>query len=746
MYRPTRNIGGALLAIIAVCGCEGTPIPVQQSTAIEQTAGIILVRTQSAFEDAVRAAEPGDRIVLADGVWRDFDALFYAEGTTEAPIQLVAETPGQVIFSGRSSLRIAGRNLVVSGLVFKDGYTPRSEVISFKKDNETLAFNTRVTNTVIDGYSNPDRTQRDLWVGLYGRNNVFDHNHLVGKQNAGPTLAVRLNAEESQQNGHRIAFNYFGPRPVFGSNGGETLRVGTSHFSLTESRTVVENNFFDRCSGEVEIVSSKSGGNIFRGNTFFASRGTLTLRHGNGTLIENNLFDGNGAPYTGGVRVINGDQTVRNNYFKNLTGNRFSGALVVMNGVPNSPINRYHQVDGAVIENNTFDNVAAIELGEGSDAERTAVPINSTFRQNLVVGRNGANPFNLYDDMSGIDFSDNLAASGTPVELRNGFDVRADLVQSDADGQIGEINNSGAAGEFGVDRDETGVAWYPKASSASPFDHGREIFLRPGTDVLSAALKGARAGDHYILAPGQYHESKLITLDVAITLRASREEMPMLSFERPSLFVLTGNGSLALDGLSVTGAAAPDGKGNSLVSTRSVNGSGNHLLSLNNVRIVDFDVNRNFSVVSAQKGSFFDRIDVTNSLFRNVTGTVFKLDQETDDYGIYNSEYLTITDSTFENIVGPVASVYRGGTDESTFGPHVDVSGSSFVNVGGQSVPLMVLHGIQKGSFVDNEVSGALPLAVTFTTGLPTFRMAGNIVDEAVWDEFLTLTDLRNRK
>jgi hypothetical protein len=53
-------------------------------------------------------------------------------------------------------------------------------------------------------------------------------------------------------------------------------------------------------------------------------------------------------------------QTIRNNHLSGLTGERFSGALVVMNGVPDSPINRYHQVDGAVIENNVFDDVRKI--------------------------------------------------------------------------------------------------------------------------------------------------------------------------------------------------------------------------------------------------------------------------------------------------------------------------------------------------------------------------------------------------
>lgn len=700
MYNTSWKISGVLLAVISFTACQNTFSEAPIGLVSGPESGAVQVDSPEAFERAVQKAQPGATIVLANGVWMDFDALFHAEGTLEAPIRLVAETPGQVILSGQSSLRLAGEHLIVSGLVFKNGYTPRSEVISFRKDSETLAFSSRVTDIVIDGYSNPDRRQRDLWVGMYGKKNVFDHNHLAGKQNAGPTLAVRLNTKESQENDHRIAYNYFGPRPVFGSNGGETLRVGTSHFSLTDSRTIVENNFFDRCSGEVEIVSSKSGGNVFRGNTFYASRGTLTLRHGNGTLIESNLFDGNGAPYTGGVRVINGDQTVRNNYFKDLTGNRFSGALVVMNGVPNSPINRYHQVDGATIEGNTFDNVAAIELGEGSDAERTAVPINSVFQRNLIVGRHDNSPFNLYDDMSGIIFSDNLSAMVPPHEIASGVQVTAELVRVPDDNKIATVNDVGAFGKFGVARGDTGADWYPKASDGSPFEGGRKISLQPGADVLSAALSSARRGDHFVLASGRYHESKQIVLDVPVTIVAAEGDSPVLSFERPSLFVLTGDGGLALDGLRITGESAPDGKGNSVISTSAVSGSGNHLLSLKNVRVEALDVNGGFSVVSAAKGSFFDRIDIAKSHIEGVSGTVFKLDQETDDYGIYNSEFLTIVDSYFESVGGSIVSVYRGGSDESTFGPHIDVSGSKFTDVGMGGRPLWCCTASKKVSLL----------------------------------------------
>lgn len=733
MRKFTTYIGIIAVAGFALCSCGPAPDSGAPNATVEDAEGNILVESEEAFRSAVEAAEPGDRIVLANGVWEDFDALFHAEGTEAAPIHLIAETPGEVILSGQSSLRLAGHHLIVSGLVFRDGYTSRSEVISFRKDEETLAYNSQVTNTVIDGYSNPKRSQRDLWVGMYGRNNTFNNNHLSGKQNAGPVFAVRLNTEESQQNDHRIANNYFGPRAVFGSNGGETMRIGTSHFSLTESRTVVENNYFDRCSGEVEIISNKSGSNVFRGNTFYASRGTLTLRHGNGTIVEDNLFDGAGAPYTGGVRVINARQTIRGNYFKDLTGNRFSGALVIMNGVPNSPINRYHQVDGAVVEGNVFSNVAAIELGEGSDAERTAIPINSAFRDNVVIGRDGKGPFSLYDDMSQIAFSGNQAAEGLPESLASGFDVSSGLTAP-------TIENKGVA------RDATGVAWYPKAAEGSPFGQGKEIILEPGVDILSGALSNLEPGDTLILKDGRYHESKIIELPVPVTIRGAQGAGATISFERPHLFVLTGDGALELEGIKVTGETAPDGSGNSFISTSSSQGSGNHLLMLRDMRFVDFDVNRGFSVVTASKGSFFDRIDVIDSEFEDISGTVFKLDEETDDYGIYNAEYLAITGSKFERIGGSVAAVYRGGRDESTFGPHVDVSGSSFDAVGRAISPLMVLHGIQNGSFTNNTLNDAQPLSVTYTTGLPIFAVDGNTVDGSAGDKVVNTTDLRNRK
>ena len=78
---------------------------------------------------------------MANGRWENFEILFTGEGTKDEPIRLRGETPGEVILTGQSNLRLAGEYLEVSGLVFKDGHTPTQEVIAFRQDKDRLANN-----------------------------------------------------------------------------------------------------------------------------------------------------------------------------------------------------------------------------------------------------------------------------------------------------------------------------------------------------------------------------------------------------------------------------------------------------------------------------------------------------------------------------------------------------------------------------------------------------------------------------
>lgn len=683
----------------------------------------ILVSTQQQYKEAVDAAQSGDAIVLADGEWRDFEILFTGEGTAEEPITLRAETNGKVFITGQSNLRLAGKHLVVSGLVFKDGYSPTNAVIAFRRSKGELASHSRITEVVIDHFNNPERFETDFWVLIYGKYNRFDHNHLESKSNQGVTLAVKLDSDESQENHHRIDHNYFGPRPMLGSNGGETIRIGTSHYSMSDSLTTVEYNYFDRCNGEVEIISSKSGGNVFRGNLFFESRGTLTLRHGNNNVIEKNVFLGNRIDHTGGIRVINKGQVVRNNYMQGLTGHRFGGALVVMNGVPNSPINRYHQVDDARIENNSIIDSDHIELAAGSDAERSAPPVNSIFRANLVYNADGSKNIAVHDDISGIAFSDN--SMHEDIELAkadNGllYPVDPDLADIGAKKGLSVLKRS-----------ETGPSWYPKPGYADRFDTGVTHEIGPGLDTLVDGVNAAESGDIVVLAEGDYLVSRTIKLQKPVTVRGNGNAR--IEFERTALFEIADGGSLKLDGVTISGKSAPDSAGNTAIRTSRYSMLGNYSLVVENSVVEDLDTNHSFNFFTVAKHTFADRIDIRGSVFRNITGAILPLNRELDDLGIYNGEYITILGSRFENIGGAVADIYRGGTDESTFGPHFLMSSSVVVATGNdkrnKSQASVRLHGVQATDIHDNEFVDSSPVRIIETVGEPVTKVGDNRFD-----------------
>ena len=57
---------------------------------------------------AIKIAQPGDNIVMANGVWRDAEIKFVAKGEKGKPITLLAETSGKVTLEGQSCLKLGG--------------------------------------------------------------------------------------------------------------------------------------------------------------------------------------------------------------------------------------------------------------------------------------------------------------------------------------------------------------------------------------------------------------------------------------------------------------------------------------------------------------------------------------------------------------------------------------------------------------------------------------------------------------
>ncbi len=688
-----------------------------------------LVRNQQEYAGAVRALRPGDTLVLADGTWPDFQIVLTGKGAPGRPITLTAQTPGGVTLTGQSNLRMAGEHLVVSNLVFRNGWSPTGEVVSFRRSRTERANNSRVTGVVIDHFNLPDRSQSDHWVAMYGQGNRFDHNHVVGKTNAGATLVVVRDAEQGLDNRHRIDHNYFGPRPNLGSNGGETIRVGTSHESMSDSHTVVENNWFEGCNGEVEIVSNKSGGNIYRGNVFYRSRGALVLRHGDGNLVEDNVFLGGNEPHTGGIRVINRRQTVRNNYLEGLAGNGFASALTVMYGVPNSPANRYVQVDRAVIENNTFVNPRSIFLGAGMDQERSAAPINSRMSRNLIVNDDGHDPLRKLGDLTGIASVGNVQSPKKSIGFPDGVEARkVEMIRGDT-GLLMPVGVEGVGARRDlrpIARDEVGVAWYPKHKSVPAFDSGKSQVVSPGEDTLTSAFAAANAGDRLTLEAGDYLVNQVLLLDRLLTVEGPAKGDAVIMFSRSTLFDIAAGGSLKLSRLTLSGEAAPDEVGNAVIRARPGSGAANYLLILQDIRATNLNINRGFDVVSAGKGTLADLIALHRVTVEDVSGAVISAAAETDDRGTYNAELIEIEDSIFRGAAGPAVDLYRGGTDESTFGPKLRIAGSSFERVGRNSHASVRLRGVQRAELIGNRFIDSAGVRFTHSVGEPVLIAVRN--------------------
>ncbi|MGB2866849.1 MAG: chondroitinase-B domain-containing protein [Bacteroidota bacterium] len=341
------------------------------------------VTTPTAFSQRVPLLQPGDTITLAAGVWNNAQLNFAGSGTLLSPILMRAESQGGVVFSGSSYLRIGGNYLVVDGFVFENGSSPSGAVIEFRTSGGTGSTYCRLTNTKIKSYNPGDSTLDYKWVSLYGSYNRVDHCWFEGKTHSGTTLVVWLSA---QPNYHRIDHNYFGPRPNLGFNGGETIRVGTSDWSMYDSYTTVEYNLFERCDGEIEIISNKSCENVYRYNVFLDNKATLTLRHGNRCSVYGNFFFAHRLSSSGGIRIIGEDHKVFNNYIEGTTGDDFRSGISLVDGIPNSALNGYFQVKRAIVVFNTLvNNTKSITVGAGKSATNTLPPLDCTIANNVVV-------------------------------------------------------------------------------------------------------------------------------------------------------------------------------------------------------------------------------------------------------------------------------------------------------------------------------------------------------------------------
>ncbi|WP_299781615.1 chondroitinase-B domain-containing protein [uncultured Formosa sp.] len=664
-----------------------------------------IVKNAQELDLAIKKSNPGDHIVMANGVWSDVVIKFKGIGTKAQPIVLEAETAGKVFIEGQSTLRLSGEYLEVSGLYFRNGYTPKNTVIDFRTDEDNVANNCKVTNCVIDSFTQLNRDEKDHWVQFYGKHNELSNCYITGKSNPGPTIRVFLSGNENIYNHHRIVNNYFGERPRLGGPHGETLQIGDSYTSMTPSYTEVKNNLFEKCNGEIEIISSKSNFNEFKNNIFFECEGSLVLRHGNYANVDGNVFIGNdNSTAIGGVRVVNTGHWITNNYFYKIKGKDFRSAIAVMNGIPKSPLNRYNQVTDVVIAHNTFvDNVTPLQFSVGSNVDksdvlpaseiRSARPIRTVVANNMIYNHDEKETTQIYgfNEVDGVNFKNNItnnkiegdvdtdggltqqsfelkkvsdwfyAPTKAFSDVYNGFEfnnIKTDLLGSDRtkNNAIGAVTFPYATGgNVEINKSEYGPKWY-KAETAKK---AKTINVSSATG-LATALIAANSGDVLVLKSGSYKISESLNINKAITIKSASKRKVKIEYKGAMgtpLFQMLPKGNLILDNVAIKGNGTQVA-----FATLDKNMSIAYDLKVTNSEISNFK-----NVLTSSKGSFADTIVFMNTEITDCENGI-QLAGEDDDKGDYSAEFVTIENTVFENVENNVLNYYRGGYDESTIG------------------------------------------------------------------------------
>jgi len=712
--------------IICICySCSKAVIPSSTSspaTNLDQistsnpTVSSATISDKDELLNKIANAEPGDVITIANGVYEDLQIKINKSGTKDDPITLKSESPGKVILQGQSDLKLGGDYLIIDGLYFINGFSPSRAVISFAIE-DTVANHCIVTNCVIKDFNKMQRNKSDLWVIFKGRHNQMDHCYLAGKSNRGPTVRVDLEGNRNINNYHKIIHNHFGPRPPKGGPSAETIQIGNSYTSMSPSYTLVENNLFDECNGEVEVISSKTNFNEFRNNVFYKSEGSLVTRHGNYCTVDGNYFLGDDSSENyGGIRLIGTGHTVTNNYFYKLKGSAFRSPLAVMNGIPKSPLNRYIQVtDVTVAYNSWIDCIAPLQFGVGSNVSqkdvlpaseiRSARPIRTVVANNLIYNSKGdKSPVVAHDKLDGIQFESNVinnqgvafeSVEGLAVEKFNVKDLGDDIYvpstgfsdikifegfgfeqfnndlfgKSRSDNNsVGAVTGSPTSAPDILNRSKYGPKWFDaKKSNSTVKTHSANT-----TKLLTNAISQASDNDVINLAAGNYEIPASLKINKALTIQANGDVT--LNYKGSAgtpLFEMNPNGKLNIKGINLKGQ-----KNQHAFASLKENMSRLYNLTIDNCQVENFDY-----ILKAYKYSFSEHINLIGSTFKNCNNGL-ELSEETEDKGEYNAENISIIDCKFENIEANVLDYYRGGYDESTVGGNLSVTKNNFTKCG----------------------------------------------------------------
>ncbi len=331
-----------------------------------------LVSSISALQSALSSASPGDVIQLADGSYStSSDISISRSGTASAPIVVRAQHVGGATITGSGGFTIGASTSYVT----LSGFTLTG--------SQGLSIPVGATHIQVTRNTFQMAGSVQYWVTVAGDDAQIDHNTFQHKSTIGNFIEVVGPGSSGMAQNTWIHHNYFLDQSYTGANGGESIRVGLSGRQHSAAHALVEYNLFERCDGDLEVISVKSTSDIIRYNTLRNSKGTITLRHGWNNTVEGNYLLGNST----GIRMFGNNHVVINNVVENSTGQ----ALEIGGGEVRDDTTSgtdHEAVDHALVAFNTFvnDQASPIQMGDGGKAFQ---PSDVTVADNIISGTGG---------------------------------------------------------------------------------------------------------------------------------------------------------------------------------------------------------------------------------------------------------------------------------------------------------------------------------------------------------------------
>jgi hypothetical protein len=357
-----------------VAGAAGALVAAASlAVALPSLAATRVVTSISALQSALGSAAPGDVIELADGSYSTSSTITISRsGTAAAPITVRAQHVGGATITGSG------------GFAFGSGVSNVALAGFRLTGSRTLNIPVGVTHIQLTRNLFQLAGSVQYWVTVGGDDAQIDHNTFQHKSTAGNFIEVVGPGTSGMAQRTWIHHNYFLDQSFTGSNGGESIRVGLSGRQHGSAKALVEYNLFEKCNGDLEVISVKSTDDVIRYNTLRNSKGTITLRHGWNNRVEGNYLIGNST----GIRMFGNYHVVVNNVVENSTGQ----ALEIGGGEIRDDTNSttaHEAVDHALVAFNTFvnDRSSPIQMGDGG---KSFQPSDVTVADNIISGTGGS--------------------------------------------------------------------------------------------------------------------------------------------------------------------------------------------------------------------------------------------------------------------------------------------------------------------------------------------------------------------